>query len=84
MTSTTSKPTPLRIMFDASEFELSHGRAPRGRGRWAFSMRRQPDPLSKDIHFSPGGMTLAEARKWFVARLRAMGVEGEHVIYILP
>jgi hypothetical protein len=47
-------------------------------------MRRQPDPLSKDIHFSPGGMTLAEARKWFVARLRAMGVEGEHVIYILP
>jgi hypothetical protein len=29
-------------------------------------------------------MTLAEARKWLVARLRAMGVEGEHVIYILP
>jgi hypothetical protein len=83
MTSTTSKPTPLRIMFDASEFELSHGRAPRGLGRWAFSMRRQPDPLADEIHFSPT-MTITEARKWIVARLRALGVEGEHVIYILP
>jgi hypothetical protein len=83
MTSTTSKPTPLRIMFDASEFELSHGRAPRGRGRWAFSMLRRPDPLTDEIHFSPT-MTITEARKWIVALLRAMGVEGEHVIYILP
>jgi hypothetical protein len=80
----TSKPAPLRIIFDSREFELSHGRAPRGRGSWAFSQYRRPDPLSKDVHFSPGGMTLAEARKWFVARLRAIGVEGEHVIYILP
>lgn len=80
----TSKRTPLRIFFDPSEFELSHGRAPRGRGSWAFSPYRRPDPLSKDIHFSPGGMTLAEARRWLVARLREMGIEGEHVIYILP
>jgi hypothetical protein len=83
MTSMTSNPTQLRIMFDTSEFELSHGRAPRGHGRWAFSMLRRPDPLADEIHFSPT-MTITEARKWIVARLRAMGVEGEHVIYILP
>jgi hypothetical protein len=79
-----TNPTPLRIRFDDSEFQRSHRRAPRGRGSWAFSMLRQPDPLANEVHFSPGGMTLAEARKWIVARLRAMGVEGERVIYILP
>jgi hypothetical protein len=83
MTSMTSNPTQLRIMFNTSEFQRSHGRAPRGRGRWAFSMLRRPDPLADEIHFSPT-MTITEARKWIVARLRAMGVEGEHVIYILP
>lgn len=75
--------TSLRIRFDASEFRRAHGKAPRGRATWAFSLRRQPDPLTDEIQFS-STMPISEARKWIVARLGAMGIEGEHVVYILP
>ena len=48
------------VEFDDIEFQKSHGRAPRGRGYWAFSTDRRG---REHLLFSPD-MTYAEAKKW--------------------
>ncbi len=70
----------MAVQFISSEFEKAHGRAPKGRGSWAFSDERTPSP--DKVHFSPS-MTLVEAKKWFRAKLKDMGVT-DCEIYILP
>lgn len=52
MTGTTSKPAPLRISSTPAS-SSSRTAARSARGSWAFSEYRRPDPLSKDVHFSP-------------------------------
>jgi hypothetical protein len=73
----------LKITFDTTPFEVSHCKAPKGRGSWAFSNIRNPDVLRDHIWFSPS-MTYAEARKWFKQQLATLEIEGEHVVYVLP
>jgi hypothetical protein len=69
----------MKIEFNTVEFEFSHGRKPKGRGSWAFSGTR--NPRIEDVFFSPS-MTYSEAKRWFVAKLKAEGVTGNHVAYV--
>lgn len=62
------------MTFSTLVYEREHGRKPRGRGSWAFCpwfFHRKADYLDHTV-FSPGGMTLTEAKKW--ARLHATDV----------
>ncbi len=54
------------MTFSTLVYEREHGRSPRGRGSWAFcpwSKHNSHDYLDHTV-FSPGGMTLTEAKKW--------------------
>lgn len=50
------------MTFDTFEFELSHGRSPRGRGSWAFAPFHLRKSLDATV-FSPS-MTYTEAKRW--------------------
>ena len=63
------------MMFDTIEYEISTGKKPKGRGMWAFSTRRHPEP--EEIKFFYG--TLTEAKKQAKAAFK-----GEIRIYVLP
>lgn len=59
------------MTFSTLVYEREHGSKPRGRGSWAFcpwAKHNSHDYLDHTV-FSPGGMTLTEAKKW--ARLHA-------------
>ena len=75
-----------RITFDTAAYEASHGKAPRGRGSWAFGTRRNADACNEDeCWFSPGGMTLAEAKKWAKAEAaRRFGAGAAGTLWVLP
>lgn len=54
------------MTFSTSVYEREHGRRPRGRGSWAFcpwARHNAHDYLDHTV-FSPGGMTLTEAKAW--------------------
>ncbi len=53
----------MAINFNNSAYIRSHGRNPKGRGSWAFA--DNPNPDTNTIVFSPGNMTLTEAKRWF-------------------
>lgn len=63
--------------FDNSHYERSHGKAPKGRGAWAFEVNGKVD-------FIWGGITLAQAKKNITAILKAQGVPAGTVIYVAP
>lgn len=52
----------MKIRFDDTPFRAAHGKAPRGRGCWAFAATK--NPAMEEVVFSPS-MTLTEAKKWF-------------------
>lgn len=55
----------MRVEFDTHAYSVAHGKAPKGRGGWAFGTRRNPDVTNTDqCWFAPGGLTLVEAKKW--------------------
>ncbi len=58
------------------EFELSHGKRPRGVGRWAFATRR--NPLPQEIFWSDYA-TYGQAKRQAVARFGRTTT-----IYLLP
>ena len=54
------------MTFSTLVYERNHGSKPRGRGSWAFcpwAKHNSHDYLDHTV-FSPGGMTLTEAKKW--------------------
>ena len=54
------------MKFTTLVYEHEHNRKPRGRGSWAFcrwSKHNAHDYLDHTV-FSPGGMTLTEAKQW--------------------
>jgi hypothetical protein len=57
----------MQIEFLTTTYEWSTGKAPRGRGSWAFTTSETRD----EVFFSPS-MTYTEARAWMTAKLRAM------------
>jgi hypothetical protein len=73
------------IDFDGIEYRKSHGKPPKGRGGWAFGTRRNPDVSNPtDCLFAPGGLTLADAKKWAKAKARELfGADAAGTLYIL-
>jgi hypothetical protein len=59
------------MTFSTLVYEREHGCKPRGRGSWAFCPWAKHNAHDYLLHtiFSPGGMTLTQAKKW--ARLHA-------------
>jgi hypothetical protein len=56
--------TASKIEFDTTQYQISHGKMPRGRGSWAFQVTEVNGWRGEaPIHFSPS-MTLAEAKAW--------------------
>lgn len=53
--------------FNVRSFVFSHGRAPKGRGSWAFMV---PDVWRREIKFSPS-MTYTEAKVWIKNQVRS-------------
>ena len=54
------------MSFSTLVYEREHGRRPRGRNSWAFcpwAKHNSHDYLDHTV-FSPGGMTLTEAKAW--------------------
>lgn len=75
-----------RIEFDETPYLRSHGHMPKGRGSWAIGTEAKPDCLNEHTcWFSPGGLTLTEAKKWAKAKARDLfGADAEGTLYILP
>ena len=72
----------LNLIYCTRDYIRSHGKAPKGYGRWAFAERfcnGEGDPI-----FAPRSMTLTEAKKWFRAHLQEQGVTGEFDIVVCP
>jgi hypothetical protein len=59
-----------KVAFDTDEYELAHGRAPRGRGSWAFYFEDTPEVP----WWTPHSMTFGEARKQARAEAQRRGV----------
>ena len=57
---------------DTARFTSSHGKAPRGKGRWAFEARVRG---SWELVSAPGQMTITEAKRWAVQSAREMGAD---------
>lgn len=75
----------MTVKFDTAQYEFSHGK-PKGRGSWAFSPKRNPDPANADeCWFSPGGMTYTEAKKWAKAKAKdTFGADAHGTVYVQP
>ena len=57
-----------RPEFCTREYRRSHGKAPRGRGCWAFDIEGQ-------WHFTPQAMSYTDAKAWAAEQARAVGAE---------
>jgi len=73
----------MEIEFNTYTFQASHGKAPRGRGSWAFSL----DRAGRDhLIFSPS-MTYGEAKRWAREEYKrlAAGAELDFIqVYVQP
>lgn len=77
--------TKLNLDFSTREYVNSHGRAPKGRGRWAFAEILCSGKLDIDrAIFVPDTMTLSEAKRWVRLFLAAQEVTGDFTLAILP
>lgn len=52
------------FQFDSTGFELAHGRAPRGRGSWAFLPAGANEADPDAYVWAPGSCTFTEAKRW--------------------
>lgn len=61
--------------FTDRPYRRSHGAAPRGRGSWAFQASRTDTAFDRDLEgdvlWSPGAMTLTEAKRWASSQVPA-------------
>lgn len=75
----------MAIDFDTTQFEFSHGRAPKGYGSWAFGTTRNPDVMdSAKCWFTPGAMAYADAKKWAKAKaVQTFGKGASGTLYVL-
>ena len=68
----------MRITFDTRDYEMAHGRRPRGRGNWAFCPAEHysayaPPDFSLDQTFWAGpNLTYTEARREAARHFRAL------------
>jgi hypothetical protein len=60
--------------FLTSDYEMTYGQTPRGRGSWAFSPDKNPDVLDKEkVFWTPGSTTYQEAKKLASAWAKSKG-----------
>ncbi len=67
------------MTFSNDRYIASHGKAPRGRGAWAFLYTPRGQTEERTIFIS-GSMTLTEAK----AELRKRALQEPRVIYVAP
>lgn len=67
----------MAITIDTTEYEFTHGKAPRGRGQWAFIREASHGEPSR-VFFSPD-MTYREACAWVRRQVRAEGFQDAEV-----
>lgn len=72
----------LKIEFITTEYELSHGRKPRGPGGWIFTEKRRAS--STDPHYGFFAPSYSDAKKQFVKKLKSEGVTGYFEVYVCP
>lgn len=65
--------------FENVRYIRSHGKAPRGRGQWAFEMKGR-----SEVMFSSFNLTLSEAKKEITLRLKSEGVPSGTIVYVAP
>lgn len=76
-----SNPSLRKIasMVETHQFELAHGKAPRGQGSWAFHFSKGRelvlDANGFDAFFAPGLMTFAQAKLWAAEKALALGAD---------
>lgn len=58
-----------RIRVETSQYEFTHGHAPRGRGSWAFYFNLQEEPW-----WAPGSLLYSKARRLALAEAQRRGV----------
>ena len=68
-----------QVRVDTSKYRFSHGRERKGRGRWAFSYKRDADFASKSGEILWFTGTYAEARKQAIATAAA---NGQSIIFV--
>jgi hypothetical protein len=69
--------------FNTGRFQLSHGRTPKGRGSWCFTVRE----LDASREFFSPSMTYSEAKAWIKNQLRPLipaDYTGTVQIVVLP
>lgn len=75
----------LTIHFDNRYFENSHGKTPKGRGRWIFAeILHNGQTDDANMIEAPCTMTLGEAKKWLKSHLADQGVTGDFDVAVLP
>lgn len=67
----------MRVEFNTTEYQFSHGKQPRGRGSWAFAFSRNA-PV-EEMFWTPGSTTYAEAKKMAKAEAERRGVSTVYV-----
>ena len=74
-----------KIFFNDVDFRIAHGRVPRGRGSWAFSLNRNNYGDESDIFWSNGAFAEARkaARDYFIAKAKAVGASHVIEVFIL-
>jgi hypothetical protein len=62
----------MKVEVRTREYEISHGKMPKGHGNWAFYMGRESDDLSK-VHWFTGNY--GDVKKQACAKARELGIE---------
>lgn len=72
-----------KIIFETDAYVRSHDKQPRGRGSWAFGYADASGTEELTV-FSPGSMTLTEAKRWFRAQPLELGSYYVSVLERIP
>jgi hypothetical protein len=60
----------MTTYFNTRPYETAHGKAPKGRGCWAFA----PESNRDAVYIAPGCLTYGEAKKNAAAHFAALGI----------
>lgn len=73
------------IDFETAPYVRSHGKEPRGRGSWAFSIIERPDVNDPNAILWSPAMTYTKAKAWAVAQIRERyGKDSSGTLFVQP
>jgi hypothetical protein len=58
------------MKFDTSEYEFTHGRKPKGEGKWGFWFHRHG---AATLDFAPGKQAFTQAKAWAKSTAKDIG-----------